>query len=198
MPIEELTICRSPCGERGLKSLALSSAGVVKLCRSPCGERGLKFRLLRRLVRPLGRSPCGERGLKSPSLRRLVRPLVSLPVRGAWVEMCARRGRDCCGTSRSPCGERGLKLVRIAAPETVKNRRSPCGERGLKSAGSASSHRQAESLPVRGAWVEMLKAWVAAWMSSASLPVWGAWVEIIWVIDIAPLDCVAPRAGSVG
>ena len=37
-----------------------------------------------------------------------VRVVVSLPVRGAWIEIiCARRKAR--KSSRSPCGERGLK-----------------------------------------------------------------------------------------
>ena len=35
--------CRSPCGERGLKSLAGALSGIRPVCRSPCGERGLKL-----------------------------------------------------------------------------------------------------------------------------------------------------------
>ena len=36
-------LCRSPCGERGLKYDALTIAGGDPAGRSPCGERGLKF-----------------------------------------------------------------------------------------------------------------------------------------------------------
>ena len=39
---------RSPCGERGLKSLAGVLSGIRPVCRSPCGERGLKFSLCRK------------------------------------------------------------------------------------------------------------------------------------------------------
>ena len=55
----------------------------------------------------------------------------SLPVRGAWIEIIRPR-RYTAGTfRRSPCGERGLKYkprfrLRFATG------RSPCGERGLK------------------------------------------------------------------
>ena len=35
---------------------------------------------------------------------------VSLPVRGAWVEMTLDKRRKKWYLSRSPCGERGLKL----------------------------------------------------------------------------------------
>ena len=58
---------------------------------------------------------------------------LSLPVRGAWVEIgdgdVERRGAV---------------------------RRSPCGERGLKSRRQRWKGQNYKSLPVRGAWVEML------------------------------------------
>ena len=58
--------------------------------------------------------------------------IMSLPVRGAWVEM-----------------EEVLKIA------TDLNRRSPCGERGLKFGTPRDNLRIVASLPVRGAWVEM-------------------------------------------
>ena len=45
-------------------------ASVCGLCRSPCGERGLKYRNYESAMRDAGRSPCGERGLKSMPLTR--------------------------------------------------------------------------------------------------------------------------------
>ena len=58
--------CRSPCGERGLKS-SFARRARNPLGRSPCGERGLKSSTVcGRSIQPC-RSPCGERGLKSPS-----------------------------------------------------------------------------------------------------------------------------------
>ena len=56
--------CRSPYGERGLKSCAgRRISGAHR--RSPYGERGLKLRGLGRIGGGLCRSPYGERGLKS-------------------------------------------------------------------------------------------------------------------------------------
>ena len=79
---------------------------------------------------------------------------VSLPVRGAWVEIataaritgrarcrspCGERGLKSCAVGtfdldagRSPCGERGLKLDGAQPTAPAELRRSPCGERGLK------------------------------------------------------------------
>ena len=56
--------------------------------------------------------------------------------------------------SRSPCGERGLKFVLIARREH-QHRRSPCGERGLKLHFDGACRAHFQSLPVRGAWIEI-------------------------------------------
>ena len=57
---------------------------------------------------------------------------VSLPVRGAWIEMGASSSTDGVLSRRSPCGERGLKLLVIIWVWTW-----------------------CMSLPVRGAWIEI-------------------------------------------
>ena len=76
-------------------------------------------------------------------------------------------------TSRSPCGERGLKCLLLETFDSLL-RRSPCGERGLKYLAPKS---------VR--------------CSTASLPVRGAWIEIVVAVEVAGQHQVAPRAGSV-
>ena len=82
---------------------------------------------------------------------------LSLPVRGAWVEMKTQKSFALTRWSRSPCGERGLKLYLVMA--YVKPFcRSPCGERGLKYLGTVSRLPRTPSLPVRGAWVEIAAA----------------------------------------
>ena len=53
------------------------------------------------------------------------------------------------------------------------------------------------SLPVRGAWVEILINIIQC-ITSVSLPVRGAWVEIRICQKSRRDMCVAPRAGSVG
>ena len=58
---------------------------------------------------------------------------LSLPVRGAWVEILSANSI----TAGTLC-------------------RSPCGERGLKSFVQVDAGDFAGSLPVRGAWVEIL------------------------------------------
>ena len=56
--------CRSPCGERGLKSPFFVAVSAFPGGRSPCGERGLKCVVAALPPGLWGRSPCGERGLK--------------------------------------------------------------------------------------------------------------------------------------
>ena len=52
------------------------------------------------------------------------------------------------------------------------------------------------SLPVRGAWIEISRP-ATANSRRMSLPVRGAWIEICcYYITVRP-GCVAPRAGSV-
>ena len=150
------------------------------LRRSPCGERGLKY---------LGGNPFTLRRKSLPVRGAWIeirffdlffRPLPSsLPVRGAWIEISMRRfrnARSCrspCGErglklrhkfraqvggSRSPCGERGLKSSERYV-EHGRLRRSPCGERGLKSPAPPEPVGHVLSLPVRGAWIEILALW---------------------------------------
>ena len=159
----------------------------------------MKWRAIARFFVPICRSPCGERGLKSHGVPRHRDPHPSLPVRGAWVEIkSSKRGQND-GRSlpvrgawveigkaslqwtgynrRSPCGERGLKFIVWEVKPMANRRRSPCGERGLKYRFTHHVIRRTQSLPVRGAWVEIE---AHQWQSGRwrSLPVRGAWVEI--------------------
>ena len=102
-------------------------------------------------------------------------PLVttlSLPVRGAWVEMqkcalyvsktrrrspcgerglkCESRWQDALAMCRSPCGERGLKCWRRRFRPPPPAGRSPCGERGLKYWRRTSSDATADVAPRAG------------------------------------------------
>ena len=98
----------------------------------------------------------------------------SLPVRGAWIEMLQSHHLTRRGKRRSPCGERGLKFLGHKALACDVPRRSPCGERGLKSYVRREAIELVESLPVRG-----------------------AWIEIDAVPQLFRFRRVAPRAGSV-
>ena len=55
--------------------------------RSPQGERGLKSQLWVGIGHTGRRSPQGERGLKSPAVATVEGRRMSLPARGAWIEI---------------------------------------------------------------------------------------------------------------
>ena len=57
---------------------------------------------------------------------------LSLPVRGAWVEIFWKFSMIADADRRSPCGERGLKSKTWDRTILLIKCRSPCGERGLK------------------------------------------------------------------
>ena len=100
------------------------------------------------------RSPHGERGLKS-------------------------NGSSNClpATSRSPHGERGLKFTQRIFDDNIKLRRSPHGERGLKCCIQIICNNTWESLPARGAWIEIQMTF-RHYLTNQSLPARGAWIEI--------------------
>ena len=70
---------------------------------------------------------------------------MSLPVRGAWIEM-----------------------LKSAGTAQYLDRRSPCGERGLKCQNYRFSKNQALSLPVRGAWIEIALTNVKPYLPSVA------------------------------
>ena len=57
---------------------------------------------------------------------------MSLPMRGAWIEISS-----------------------VKSNKTVADSRSPCGERGLKYQQSVQGLDGCMSLPMRGAWIEI-------------------------------------------
>ena len=143
---------------------------------------------------------------------------MSLPVRGAWIEICHKY--KCSHTDASlPVRGAWIEIVRMAPNLGSHHRRSPCGERGLKYNVHGKRFARGWSLPVRGAWIEIAANYArvtsctlslpvrGAWIEmgkcninndkSLSLPVRGAWIEIrSWRTRIWD-KTVAPRAGSV-
>ena len=53
------------------------------------------------------------------------------------------------------------------------------------------------SLPVRGAWIEILDPERHCYIIKVSLPVRGAWIEMFYGRTQSEALAVAPRAGSV-
>ena len=82
---------------------------------------------------------------------------VSLPPRGAWIEIDKVMEYAENAYSRSPHGERGLKY-RLIAETFIPN----------------------PSLPPRGAWIEILGLPIGEKLDR-SLPPRGAWIEITWL-----------------
>ena len=78
------------------------------------------------------RSPRGERGLKSRLESLQVSNKLSLPSRGAWIEIVSDLYDKYHLIRRSPRGERGLKCLGIVNEPLNDSGRSPRGERGLK------------------------------------------------------------------
>ena len=121
--------------------------------RSPHGERGLKSDNQLRITSDRSRSPHGERGLKYVLSAAVFIVDLSLPARGAWIEICWAEHHAQCRTSlpargawieigRWRCKRRAGRSLPARGAwieitfggnrlETV-GRRSPHGERGLK------------------------------------------------------------------
>ena len=157
-----------------------------------------------------------EIGRDSEALRRAG---WSLPVRGAWIEIItAKRGRkrekrrSPCGErglkyacylqpaehlGRSPCGERGLKSLLAAVISSALPCRSPCGERGLKSLQVNHAVTTSASLPVRGAWIEILVNRVRHDQVDGRSPCGERGLKYSRPPQRTGANPVAPRAGSV-
>ena len=146
------------------------------------------------------RSLCGERGLKSLKIKVLKSTGMSLPLRGAWIEIGKAKQLDRVTYGRSLCGERGLKWWN-GAKQTIpkgslplrgawieinalldaspwKPSRSLCGERGLKSAGRGIKFQRAVSRSLCGERGLKYRLETKQDELSTSLPLRGAWIEM--------------------
>ena len=143
---------------------------------------------------------------------------MSLPTRGAWIEMPYSPQRKNRSLGRSPHGERGLKSLRVAIVCKSPGR-SPHGERGLKFSHELFPVLPGKSLPTRGAWIEIdsnfqrslakgcrsphgerglkLLSPIILFISCLSLPTRGAWIEITFYNSVFRRATVAPHTGSV-
>ena len=100
------------------------------------------------------RSPCGERGLKCRRKSRRQKRILSLPVRGAWIEIQRIRPFER-GNTSLPVRGAWIEIQSATMGNNQHGSRSPCGERGLKSLVLSLSTQSVKSLPVRGAWIEI-------------------------------------------
>ena len=99
--------------------------------------------------------------------------------------------------SRSPHGERGLKLVDDGEVKVVAKGRSPHGERGLKweISGIAPCYRQ--SLPPRGAWIEIPLFSLPDRRDIRRSPHGERGLKLTGIPLYLPVYMVAPPTGSV-
>ena len=190
----------------------------MSLCRSPSGERGLKLQFPRAHGRYHRRSPSGERGLKCFITVWTLLTGMSLPIRGAWIEISRTTNGGRQRHRRSPSGERGLKLHPIVYLLVVVLS-LPIRGAWIEIKRSSNNTSISTSLPIRGAWIEILamvvatprgecrspsgerglKSTIAHPLSAVirSLPIRGAWIEIARTPSNIALATVAPHPGSV-
>ena len=71
-----------------------------------------------------------------------------------------------------------MKLDGEGMANLLTGSRSPSGERGLKCENPDFGRADGESLPIRGAWIEIVSCTAAGVVVSGSLPIRGAWIEI--------------------
>ena len=152
-----------------------ASARDVRPCRSPHGERGLKSAVATGAGAIIGRSPHGERGLKYEPAHDHDQELRSLSSWRAWIEIMPIRTRFC--RNRSLSSWRAWIEITPSFRKPVSTSRSPHGERGLKSSADLIIRESWKSLSSWRAWIEMYchRLW---FLPHWSLSSWRAWIEI--------------------
>ena len=147
----------------------------------------------------ISRSPSGERGLKCNEASPEYQRRMSLPIRGAWIEICYVVRGHIGIASRSPSGERGLKSVEccrishwrqslpirgawieialICGVSKRNRRRSPSGERGLKLRRVALRGDGVGRSPSGERGLKYVLGHRRR-VEAGSLPIRGAWIEI--------------------
>ena len=146
-------------------------------CRSPHGERGLKSHRAGHFVAAQRSLP--TRGAWIEMQLHCIRQCtnMSLPTRGAWIEITLKLAYLMI-TSSLPTRGAWIEIYFIVAKYLPRPCRSPHGERGLKSQNCFGVILPAKlSLPTRGAWIEILQHFFS-FLLRPSLPTRGAWIEI--------------------
>ena len=119
----------------------------------------------------------------------------SLPVRGAWIEMEDIIKNGSPEKCRSPCGERGLKC-RPYDRYAAGTRRSPCGERGLKYFRRCVADLQGRRSPCGERGLKSLFPPLREALTGRS-PCGERGLKSAGHLAHVKADFVAPRAGSV-
>ena len=79
----------------------------------------------------------------------------SLPLRGAWIEMSISSRKQSKWRPSLPLRGAWIEIGVEFCNEIYAASRSPCGERGLKLSGIENTTQRDASLPLRGAWIEI-------------------------------------------
>ena len=122
--------------------------------------------------------------------------LASLPSRGAWIEMPRALQLHLRTTQSLPSRGAWIEIGTPGALGGWSRSRSPHGERGLKFDTSEQLRPVRLSLPSRGAWIEISSS-LPSLSVSWSLPSRGAWIEIQRPGRAVQGGAVAPLTGSV-
>ena len=189
-------MCRSPCGERGLKYAQRHQAHPSAWRRSPCGERGLKYPPLCYHFSRRKSLPVRGAWIEIGKAARLAHQPSSLPVRGAWIEI-VRSCRALYPRQSLPVRGAWIEIDCTCPWRLRKCRRSPCGERGLKCSAASGANAGALSLPVRGAWIEIIVDGVVVTVPRGRSPCGERGLKLVLRRRSRGDDGVAPRAGSV-
>ena len=168
----------------------------MSFCRSPSGERGLKcFITVWTLLTGMS-LPIRGAWIEMPTGVLVVGLDESLPIRGAWIEMRHQSSSNLRYDSRSPSGERGLKYVIHSEVRTIWKRRSPSGERGLKYRQTPMQAGQPGRSPSGERGLKFPHGH-GSLVEERSLPIRGAWIEIPTGKPCPRIRPVAPHPGSV-
>ena len=123
--------------------------------RSPCGGAWIEMNIAGCPGLTAWSLPMRERGLKFQRSSITDRERRSLPMRGAWIEIYPFGFNLKRFSRRSPCGGAWIEM-NIAGCPGLTAWSLPMRERGLKFQRSSITDRERRSLPMRGAWIEIL------------------------------------------
>ena len=152
-------------------------SSLSDICRSPCGECGLKSTIVPSIMNFLGSLPPTESvDWNIPIYESMINWGSVAPPRGAWIEICDLVSGHQYGAVAPYAGSVDWNCFQTFAGYRGQCR-SPCGERGLKYNVIQRIIGRTIVAPLRGAWIEMHSSSVAA-KPTASLPMWGAWIKI--------------------
>ena len=125
------------------------------VCRSPSGERGLKSRVLYVVLQFHTSLPIRGAWIEISSNTITSPSIKSLPIRGAWIEIYLL-GAFVADWGSLPIRGAWIEILCCVITVMANVSRSPSGERGLKSRPVRRARRgKLQSLPIRGAWIEI-------------------------------------------